>query len=296
MHDLFIFAKNNRSISAPPNQAAASQDPPRGIFDGVIKITSDGTRPSVSEMIRFTIGNKEITDRFVKMYEKLSEKEGRKLIHMNDNASAARNKEDKIPPNFVSLDPVETEKQRITVKAAQAAAAASNRPVGAPSASGSSHRVAPVGPSAPSAPQPQVPNVQVPPSQIASRMMPSMPVQPAQPAMPQVSSQVLQNAANSRFMSMPIPGGTQPPQMQPQAAALSNQMPMLMPQSQGVPNPLQMPQNMGMNANFQQQQQQQQQQALNQNAANPGITLLGGRFNQDALRNLLQNSQNNPGS
>eukprot|EP00475_Leptophrys_vorax_P031718 TRINITY_DN4821_c0_g1_i3.p1 TRINITY_DN4821_c0_g1~~TRINITY_DN4821_c0_g1_i3.p1 ORF type:complete len:499 (+),score=114.30 TRINITY_DN4821_c0_g1_i3:260-1756(+) len=275
MHDLFVFGKNTRAATTPANaQAPPTQEPSRGIYEGVVKITSDGARPSVTEMIRFTIGNKEVTDRFVRMYEKLSEREGKKLIHLNESANAARNKEDKIPSNFISLDPMETERQRHAVKAAN-----KNAPVPPPNAlpgglGGSNQRVAPV-----VAPwqASQSSSSSLVPQGVPHRAGPNLPQPPPNQAPAHPSSQAVPvQPGATRFPVVPVPNNSQPQAPQPNPSV----MPMLMPQvPQAMPNGFPAP--LGAAP-----------QAPNNNSASVNA-LLGGRFNQDALRNLLQNSHNN---
>lgn len=128
IHDLLIYSKSNKSshISSQP-QGLASVESGRGFYEGCIRITSDNQRNI--DYIRFPLGNKEIADRFVKMYEKISEREGKKLVHQSDPVASSRhNKEDKFPPNFITLDPEESEKyyQQVSAAMKQTQQAASN--------------------------------------------------------------------------------------------------------------------------------------------------------------------------
>ncbi|SPQ95115.1 unnamed protein product (mitochondrion) [Plasmodiophora brassicae] len=75
MHDLFIFSRPCR-LGVP--------DPPvsSGTYEGILKITSEGDKKP--DILRFNIGNYEMTAKFVSAYITQSQREGRIMLHDKD--------------------------------------------------------------------------------------------------------------------------------------------------------------------------------------------------------------------
>jgi hypothetical protein len=102
---MFVYSRNKSG----PGSTEIHTD--YGIFEGLIKVSSD--REKSRDVIRFPIGNQAATDRFIKMYEQQSSREGRTKSHHNMESGPGSRKKDPFPtPNFIALDAEETERQR----------------------------------------------------------------------------------------------------------------------------------------------------------------------------------------
>jgi hypothetical protein len=289
-HDIFIVPRTVRLSLPSSNGPSAIPEIPKGTYEAIIKISQSGDNSRSAEQIRVSLGNKDYCDRFIKMYEKQSEKEGRKLKEQSDQNLMGKHKESKYL-NFISLDPAQSEITSLSAQAATNAymnsAAARSTPR---SGSGGSF----------SSPQDAYPKVQQ--QQPQSSSIPPLEPSPLQQQQQQQQQRYAQQQQQQLLQRVPsgnqnLPALTLPSlqqQQQQQQAIPSNTATTTAASGMNLT-----PQQVAMLQQQQQQQQQQQiqllqqrQQSQQQQQHHRGIASITGNLNEAALRNLLKDNKN----